>query len=214
MIKEGVDLWTDNCNYDEYQHDGGSNLYITWTGCSSELIAKLEYHQISEIRFVHPTNDDHVYNVVFENHSCARKAFTTQQEIGVRMVPPKGSMRNWKRNPSLKFLVKFETKCRLVVKAGKAARNKIVGVLLMSNSQEERGCYIWVDQLKGHRIRIVGVVGNFLLPNGRILQMNEVPKKNIGNKSLGWVFYRCKETKKEFVVRRSGNQLGDYMYSG
>jgi len=44
-----------------------------------------------EVKHIHSTRDNSVFNVVFESHACARKAFTMQRTIRVRMVPPKKS---------------------------------------------------------------------------------------------------------------------------
>jgi len=91
--------------------------------------------------------------------------------------------------------------------------HQIVGELLMSNFEDKRGCIIWADQVKGSRIRLAGCVGKFMLSNGRIVDMNEVPSENReGHKSIGWISYRCKYTKEEWVTRISGNNLGDYVY--
>jgi len=80
--------------------------------------------------------------VIFAAHNNARKAFLMQREIKLRMVPPKNSSRNWLRNPSPKFLVKFETRCRLVVKKGKAECQEIVGDLLMTHYHKQKGCIV------------------------------------------------------------------------
>merc|ERR1719233_2063257 len=97
-------------------------------------------------------------------HPIARKAFTMQKQIGLRSVPPKNSRRIWLRNPSPRFLVKFETKCQLVVKRGKKECHDIVGELL-------KGCLFSADQLKGHRIRVASCEGSFKFPGGRIVEM-------------------------------------------
>jgi len=156
--------------------------------------------------------DDGIFNVVFENHLNARKAFLMQREIRLRMVPPKDSRRHWLRNPSPKYLVKFETRCRLVVKKGKAEFHDIVGDLLMLNCQQEKGSIIWADQLKGHHIRVVSCEGNFLFPGGRVVQMTGVPTNSDQQKPLGWIPYRCKYTREPFVTRISDRNLSDYIY--
>jgi len=112
-----------------------------------------------EVGHVHGTSDDTVFNIVFESHASARKAFTMQRTIRLRMVPPKKSRFKWLRNPSPKFLVKYETKRALVMRKGKAESHDIVGELVMSNWKEHKGCLVWADQLKGHRIRVVGYQG-------------------------------------------------------
>jgi hypothetical protein len=211
--REGGPIWTEDYNYAEYQHEKLSNLYIHWMGSACELKDRLEQKNL-EVHNIRPTTVAYLYNVVFNSHSSARKAFTTQRDLQIRMVPPRRSRKNWYRNPSPKFLVQYETKCRLDVREGKAVVHDLVGVLLMSNCKERRGCLIWADQLKGHRIRIVGCVGKFMLPSKRLVDFNEVPKKASGNEPLGWVSYRNRHTREEYVTRKSGNQLKDYIYNG
>jgi len=85
----------------------------------------------------------------------------------------------------------------------------------MLNIEDQRGCIFWVDQVKGFRIRVVRFVGRFILPNGRVVDMNEVPSEDReGHKSIQWISYRCKYTKEEWVTRKSGNELGDYVHRG
>jgi len=198
------DIWPGTCNYVEYQRDGGSNLFITWSGSKAKLVEKLLSYKLG-VREVCSTNDENVCNVIFESHPIARKAFTMQDQIRLRIVPPKNSHRIWLRNPSPKFLVKFETKCKLVVRKGKAECHDIVGELL-------KGCVIVADQLKGHRIRVVSCEGSFMFPGGKIVEMKGVPNKSKEKASLGWVSYRCKYTKESLVTRRSWNELSDYIY--
>jgi len=209
--REVESLWVGNCSYKECNDNGGSNLFITWNRTESELLAKLQHYKF-EVRTASKCSNDGIFNVVFENHVNARKAFLMQSDVRLKMVPPKGSRRNWLRNPSPKHLVKFETRCRLVVKKGKAECHEIVGDLLMSNCQKQKGCIILADQLKGHRIRIVSCEGNFMFPGGRIVQMNGVAVDSDRQNSLGWISYRCKYTRESFVTRRSGISLSDYIY--
>jgi len=199
-----------NCSYSECIDKGGSNLFISWSGTSSELQTKLCHHGL-DVRTVKMTSDVGVFNVIFETHIDARKAFIMQREIKIRMIPPKNSRRNWFRNPSPKFWVKFETRYRLVVKKGKAECHGIVGDLLMSDYQNRKGCIVWADQLKGHRIRIVSCEGNFKFPGGRIVEMKGV-RTYSDVKPLGWISYRSRHAKELFVTRRSGNNLEDYIY--
>jgi hypothetical protein len=160
-----------------------------------------------QVRDIFTTVDDNVYNVIFVTHPIARKAFTMQQQIGLRIIPPKNSHRIWLRNPSPKFLVKFETKCRLVVRKGKAECHDVVGELL-------EGCLISADQLKGHRIRVVGCEGSFKFPGGKIVELKGLPNNSDERASLGWISYRCEHTKEPLVIRKSWNKLGDYLYNG
>jgi len=95
-------------------------------------VEKFRHFNFEVVR-VHETCDDTVFNVVFESHASARKAFTMQRTIRLRMVPPKDSSFKWLRNPSPKFVVKYETKRTLVMKKGKAESHDIVGELLLSN---------------------------------------------------------------------------------
>jgi len=208
---EDENLWLGNCSYKEYNHNDGSNLFISWSGANSELLGKLQDHKL-EVRNVSKCSDDGIFNVIFEKHSSARKAFLTQREVRLRMVPPKGSQRSWLRNPSPKFLVKFETRCRLVIKKGRAECHDIVGELLMSNDQEQKGCIIWANQLKGHRMRVVCCKGNFMFPGGKVVQMNGVPTDSDRQTLLGWISYRSRYKSESFVTRISGNKLSDYIY--
>jgi len=93
-FKESGDWWSSEINYTEYLEDGGSNLYVTCCDSASDLKDRLEHHDF-EVRCVIETNDDQIYNVVFETHSSARKAFITQRSISLRMIPPRHSKKNW-----------------------------------------------------------------------------------------------------------------------
>jgi len=210
--KEAENIWIGNCSYEVYNVNGGSNLFISWKGTKFELLQKLKCFEL-EIRSASRTTDKGIFNVVFDNHSSARKAFLKQRELRLRMVPPRGSYRNWFRNPSPTNLVKFETRCRLVVKKGKAQRNDIVGHLLMSDSEEQKGCIIWADQLKNHRIRIVSCEGSFMFAGGKVVEMKGILTNTDRQKSLGWTSYRNKYTRESYVTRISGTNLGDYIYT-
>jgi len=204
--EEEEDLWPGDVNYAEYQENRSSNLFVTWPGTKAELVEKIQSYNL-QVRDIFTTVDDKMYNVIFVSHPIARKAFTMQQQIGLRIVPPKDSHRIWLRNPSPNFMVKFETKCRLVVKKGKAERHDVVGELLA-------GCMICADQLKGHRIRVVCCEGSFKFPGGKIVEMKGLPSNSKEKTSLGWISYRCKYTKESLVIRKSWNKLGDYVYKG
>jgi len=203
-VSEEEDLWKGNLDYEQYQFNGGSNLFITWSGSKAALVEKLRTFNL-EVREVLRTIDFNICNVIFQSHPIARKAFTMQQRIRLRIVPPKLSDRIWFRNPSPTFLVKFETKCRLIVRRGKAECHDIVGELL-------KGCMITADQLKGNRIRVKCCEGSFMFPGGNVVEMKGVQNNSDKSSSLGWVSYRCKHTNESFVVRRSWNKLGDYLY--
>jgi len=201
--EEEDDLWAGNVNYAEYRVNGSSNLFVTWPLTKAELVEKMQSYNL-EVRDIFTTADDNIYNVIFVSHPIARKAFTMQQQIGLRIVPPKNSRRLWLRNPSPNFMVKFETRCRLVVRKGKAECHDVVGELL-------EGCLICADQLKGHRIRVVCCEGSFKFPGGKIVEMKGVPNNSDEKTSLGWISYRCKYTKESHVIRKSWNKLGDYV---
>jgi len=203
--QEEENLWSGTCDYVEYQRNGGSNLFITWSGSKPKLIEKLKDFKL-EVRDVLSTTDPNVCNVIFESHPIARKAFTMQNQIRLRIVPPKNSHRIWLRNPSPKFLVQFETKCKLVVRKGKAECHDIVGELL-------EGCLICADQLKGNRIRVVSCEGSFMFPGGKVVEMKGAPVKSDEKATLGWVSHRCKYTKEALVIRRSWNLLSDYVFN-
>jgi len=196
-------LWSGSCEYDEYLHNRASNLFITWSGSKAKLIDILKRFKL-KLRDVCRTKDENIYNVIFESHQMARKAFTRQREIPLRIVPPKNSQLNWFRNPSPKFPVKFEVKSQLVVRNGKAECHEIVGELL-------EGCMIWADQLKGRRIRVASCEGRFMFPGGKIVEMQELPNMPNENSPLGWITYRCQHTKELLLERRSLNHLSDYI---
>merc|ERR1712060_826997 len=202
---EEVNLWTGSLNYEEYQLNGGSNLFITWSGANGALVEKLQSFKL-QVREVLNTTDENICNVIFESHPIARKAFTMQRQIRVRIVPPKNSHRVWFRNPSPTFLVKFETKCRLTVRKGKAECHDVVGELL-------KGCLITADQLKGNRIRVISCEGSFVFPGGNTVEMMGVQSNSSQKTSLGWISCRSKYTNESLVIRRSWNKLEDYVYN-
>jgi len=202
--RDQSNLWNGDLNYEEFKLHGGSNLFITWSGTTKELAHKLESYWL-EVREVLMTSDRNVCNVIFESHPIARKAFTMQQRIGMRMIPPKNSHRSWLRNPSPSFLVKFEARCRLTVKKGKAECHDVVGELL-------EGCLITADQLKGNRMRVRCCEGNFMFPGGKIVEMKGLEKKSGTKTSLGWISYQSKHSKVSRVIRRSWNSIEDYVY--
>jgi len=204
MRNDEENVWLGSCDYLEYLHEDGSNLFITWSGSKPELVEKLDNFKLG-VRDVFSTSDENVLNVVFDSHSIARKAFTMQHLIRLRVVPPKNSHRRWIRNPSPTFLVKFETNRQLIVKKGRAESHDVVGYLL-------KGCLIYADQLKGHRIRVARCEGMFMFPGGEIMEMKGISNKPDKNGPLGWISYCCKYTKECFVSRLSWNMLSDYIY--
>merc|ERR550534_2718168 len=204
-VSENESLWKGSLDYKEYHFNGGSNLFVTWSGSKAELVEKLQNFKL-KVREVLRTNDSNICNVIFLTHPIARKAFTMQKRIRLRIVPPKHSHRIWFRNPSPSFLVKFETKCRLSVRRGKAECHEVVGELL-------KGCVITADQLKGSRIRVKYCEGSFKFSCGKVVEMKGFQNKSDKNTSIGWISYRCKYTNESFVIRRSWNKLTDYVYN-
>jgi len=165
-----------------------------------------------EIQNIWKTRTPGILAVLFKTHEIAKQAFTRQKEIGVRLVPQCSTRRYWYKNPSPNFHVIYETTRRLTVKSGKSLTNTKVGDFLMKNSRMERGCIIWADQMKGYRLRIVGFVGKFVRPDGRVIVCNYPPSIE-ERKVIGWVSTQCNITKTKFVLRLSGNQIEDYLYT-
>lgn len=218
VAKEEEDLWAGTCMFVESKQNSGATLFVTWFRSRALLVGKLRQFEL-EVKHIHSTRDKRVFNVAFDSHACARKAFTMQRTIGVRMVPPKKSHFKWLRHPSPKFIVKYETKRLLIIRKGKAETHGIVGELLPTKNKEQR-CFVWADQLKGHRIHIIGCEG-ILYQDGVVVKMTAIPRKFEGVvkkgdrvPSLGWISYKSKFTKEKFVERRSGNLLSDYIYRG
>jgi len=214
-LRREDDIYTENFSYVEEKHGRHSNLYVNWSGNSDQLKNELERKSL-EVHCIRITPIKGLWNVVFDSHPSARKAFNTQRDIKIRMVPPRNSKRHWFRNPGSNFLVKYETNCRLAIRARKAVTSDLVGELLMSGSksEEQKGCFIWADRLKGHRIRIVGCVGKFMFPSERVIDMEEIPSDVGNNEPIGWVSYRGRYTREVFAVRTTGNILQDYIYDG
>jgi len=204
VLKKEEHLWQGNLDYAEFQRDGCSNLFITWSGSVAEIVDIYRNFNV-EILEVLKTTDESIRNVIFGSHIIARKAFTMQKQIRLRAVPPRNSSRNWLKSPSPKLWVFFETKRRLVVRKGKAECHDIVGDLL-------KGCLICADQLKGNRMRLVGCEGNFMFTGGKIVEMKGIPSKSGKKACLGWISYRNKYTKEPFLIRRSWNKLEEYIF--
>jgi len=165
-----------------------------------------------EIHNIWKTKTSGVLAVMFSSHEIAKQAFTRQKEIGVRLVPQSSTRRYWYKNPSPNFHVIYETTRRLTVKSGKSFSNRTVGDFLMKNARMERGCIIWADQMKGYRLRVVGFVGKFVKADGRVIVCNKPPSMDERN-VIGWVSTQCNVTKTKFVLRLSGNQIADYLYT-
>lgn len=163
-----------------------------------------------ELQDIGKTRIPGVLVVLFKTHEFAKRAFTTQQEIGIRMVPPKFTKKYWFKNPSPKFPVIFETTRRLTVKTGKSSCNVKIGDFLMMDAKKGKGCFILADQLKGHRMRVVGYIGKFMNTDGRIIEQRYMSKQNV----VGWISTRSHQTKQKFVIRKSMNEIEDYVYDG
>jgi len=192
----------------------GSFLFVTFSepvGNPEQELARILRAREFSVHDVRRTKDSDIFFVLFDKHSTAKRAFTSQRDIKLRMVPPKNTKKNWFKNPAPNFHVQFETKRRLTVKKGKSTTKTNVGELLMKNAKHNQGCRIWADQLKGQRLRIVGYVGRLMLPDGRIVENTEPPTKS--NKSVvGWISTRCNLTRTDFVERKSGITLREYYF--
>jgi len=186
-----------------------SFLFVTTD--NEELLKFVFRKHRLEVLYVRKTETPSILVVFFKTHEAARRAFITQRDIGFRMVPHICSKKSWFRNPSPRFHVVFETTRRLTVKSGKSLLKSNIGYFLMIDARRERGCTIWADQLKGHRLRVVGYIGLFTWANGRT-EERHVPPSMDERKVMGWVSTICSKSKEKFVVRLSGNKIQDYLY--
>jgi len=184
----------------------GSFLFVT-TNNVEKLKVVLRERGL-EVQDIGRTSTVDVLVVLFKKHEFAKRAFTIQKEIGIRMVPPSPTKRYWLKNPSPKFHVIFETTRRLTVKNGKSNSNMKVGDFLMTNARSGKGCLVLADQMKGHRLRVVSYVGKFMRTDGIIIKQNCM----IERKTVGWISTQCHKTKEKFVLRRSMNEIKDYVY--
>jgi len=164
-----------------------------------------------EVQDIGKTRTPKVLAVLFKTHEFAKRAFITQRDMCIRMVPHNCTIRNWWKNPSPKYHVTFETKTRLTLKGGKCVDKMVVGDFLMLDARRQRGCTIWADQMKGNRLRVVGYVGKFRYSNGHIVEKHTPPSVE-ERRVLGWISTKCKKTKKNFVQRMTGNKVEDYIY--
>jgi len=184
----------------------GSFLYITTKNVDQMRNAFRD--RGLDIQDIGKTSTPGVLVVLFKTHEVAKRAFTSQKEIGIQMVPPWFTRRNWLKNPSPKFHVIFETTRRLTVKTGKSNSNAKVGDLLMTNARTRRGCLVLADQMKGQRLRVIGYVGKLLLADGTIIERNCMAEQGM----VGWISTRCYKTKEKFVLRINKNRFVDYVY--
>jgi len=78
----------------------------------------------------------------------------------------------------------------------------------MSDYKGSNGCFIWGDQMKGHRFRIVCYKG-FLLSS----EFDDVTLADEDMKQLfGWVSYRDCSTKEMWIKRKSSTKKSEYIY--
>jgi len=184
----------------------GSFLYVTTNNV--DQMRDIFRKQGLDIQDIGKTSTPGVLVVLFKTHELAKRAFTSQKDIGIRMVPPNFTRRYWLKNPSPKFHVIFETTRRLTVKTGKSNSNARVGDLLMTNARNRRGCFVLADQMKGHRLRVIGYVGKLLLADGIIVERNCMVEQGF----VGWISTRCYKSKEKFVSRITKNSFADYFY--
>lgn len=192
--------------------DSMDGLFLYVTTDDVEKLDRILRERSLAVQDMGKTRMSGVLAVVFSSHEIAKRAFTTQQEFGIRMEPPKNTKRNWYKNPNPKFHVKFETTRRLTVKTGKSISKGKVGDFLMSDARMDKGCIIWADQLKGHRLRVVGFVGRFMNNEGHIIERHDPPLME-DREVIGWISTQCNKTKKKFVLRKSGNHIEDYTHT-
>jgi len=188
------------------QSADGSFLYVRTNDVDKLKVVFCERGLV--IQDIWKTSTPGVLGVLFKTHELAKRAFTSQKEMGIRMEPPNFTKRYWLKNPSPKFHVIFETTRRLTVKRGKSYSNARVGDFLMSNSRNRRGCFVLADQMKGHRLRVIGYVGKLLMADGIILERNCMAEQGI----VGWISTRCCKTKEKYITRITKNSLVDYVY--
>jgi len=184
----------------------GSFLFVTTNNVEKLQIILRE--RGLDVQDIGKTRTPGVLVVLFKTHEIAKRAFTTQREIGIRMLPPKFTKRYWFKNPSPKFTVVFETTRRLTVKAGKSSSNVKLGDFLMTDAKKGRGCLVLADQMKGHRMRVVGFIGKFMTTDGRIIEQKSMSKQIIE----GWISTQSHQTLQKFVLRKSMNKVEDYVY--
>jgi hypothetical protein len=184
----------------------GSFLFVT-TSNVEEMKAVFHEHGL-EFQDIGKTRRHGVLVVLFKSHAFAKRAFTTQKKIGIRMVPPRLTRKYWFKNPGPKFHVVFVTTRRLTVKCGKSCSSVSVGDFLMADSRQGRGCTVLADQMKGHRLRVVDYLGKFMHTDGRVIE-----KKSLSEpKLVGWISTQCHKSKEKFVVRVSMNEIEDYLH--
>jgi len=186
----------------------GSFLYVTTNNV--ENLKRMLRERGLEARKIGKTRTPGVLVVLFKTHEDAKRAFTTQKEFRIRMVPPRSTKRYWFKNPSPKFHVIFETTRRLTVKSGKSSCNVKVGDFLMTDARMGKGCLILADQMKGRRLRVAGYIGKFRRTDGVIIEQKSFSERTV----IGWISTQCHKTKEKFVLRRSMNAFEHYLFMG
>jgi len=184
----------------------GSFLFVT-TNNVKEMKAIFNEHGL-EFQDIGKTRTRGVLVVLFKSHRIAKRAFTTQKKVGIRMEPPRLTRKYWFKNPGPKFHVVFVTTRRLTVKCGKSFSSVSVGDFLMMNSRQEIGCRILADQMKSNRLRVVDFIGKFMHTDGRVVERKSFSEPKI----VGWISTQCHNSKEKFVVRISMNEIEDYLH--
>jgi len=184
----------------------GSYLFVTTNNVKNLQI--ILHERGLEVQDIGKTRTPGVLVVLFKTHEFAKRAFTTQKEIGIRMMPPKFTKRYWFKNPSPKFPVVFETTRRLTAKTGKSSSNLKIGDFLMMDVKKGNGCLVLADQMKGHRMRVVGFIGKFITTGGHIIEQKSMFEQKIE----GWISTQSHQTRQKFVLRKSMNKIEDYVY--
>jgi len=209
-VLSNIMLWSEHRNelvekvYDEVTD--GSFLFVKANNVQN--LKKMFRERGLEIQDIGKTRTPGVLVVLFTTHEFAKRAFTLQKEIGLRMEPPCYTKRYWFKNPSPNFHVVFETTRRLTVKSGKSSSNVKIGDFLMMDARKGVGCIVWGDQMKGHRMRVVNYVGKFMHTDGQIVEKKSLSEPKI----VGWISTQCHKTKEKLVLRKSMNKIEDYIY--
>jgi len=191
----------------------GSHLYVTYD--NPEKLRIILTERGLEISAIENTSLHGVLAVLFKTHSSAKHAFCAQKELRIRMVPPAFSIKNWWKNPSPKFRVIFVTRRRVSVRSGKSLANSKLGDFLMTSvgrNSKNQGCYVWVDQMKGVRVRVVAFVGRFKHLDGKIEERKQAifaEEKEV----VGWISTSYSRTKEKLVDRISWNTIDEYVYT-
>jgi len=189
--------------------EDGSHLFVTYD--NAEKLCNILVGIGLEVKAIENTRFYGVLVVLFNKHRSAKQAFFRQKEIGIKMVPPTFTIKNWYRNPNPKFHVMFMTRRRLSVKTGKSLANSTIGDFLMTDANNELGCVVWADQMKGHRLRVVAFIGKFMHLDGVIEERLE---KDCFEKMkfIGWISTTCSKTREKFVDRVNWNTIEEYVY--